>query len=190
MAAEINFLKKRLDELNQFEKKDRQLFNIAFIIAIIASIILMFLISFRIYLNLRYNSIVKQQEQLKSEIEANQDIELSFLIFTNKLKMIRQLFDQRHDRQEAMEFISNLFGNEVFIEGMTFEEEGSILVLTLRVNSIFNLQAVFDTLNSEEVKNKFVSLAKHDLTRNNDGSYSFQVTLGLKSTLKKTTEQS
>ncbi|MGD9129901.1 MAG: hypothetical protein PVJ09_05435 [Candidatus Woesebacteria bacterium] len=181
---DINFLKNRLLVLNKFEKQDKKIFEIALIILIVSSVITAGLLSFRIFLNLKYKNILKTQKKLETEILSHEEIEESFLFFTNKLKLIKILYEKRIDKQKAINYINNLFGDDVFIEKMTFEKDGSMLILNIRSKSVFSLDKTFSLLESDEVKSQFKSLSKTDLKRRADGAYMMQLTLGLISTFE------
>jgi hypothetical protein len=184
LMQDINFLKNRLLVLNKFEKQDKKIFEIALIILIVSSVITAGLLSFRIFLNLKYKNILKTQKKLETEILSHEEIEESFLFFTNKLKLIKILYEKRIDKQKAINYINNLFGDDVFIEKMTFEKDGSMLILNIRSKSVFSLDKTFSLLESDEVKSQFKSLSKTDLKRRADGAYMMQLTLGLISTFE------
>jgi len=102
------------------------------------------------------------------------------LIFANKLSAIKEIFENRSDKQEAIGFFSNLFGESVFIAGMTYNGENGTLSLGSVSKNIFDLENTFALLDGQEVKSNFDSLKKSSLSRGDNGEYSMGLTVSLK----------
>ncbi|MBD3250112.1 MAG: hypothetical protein GF381_00890, partial [Candidatus Pacebacteria bacterium] len=116
---DINFLKKQNTSLSQVSKKDQLLFR-RVLIGFTGLVVLFTLaVAANFYLELRLKSLNKQIEAVKSTIQSQEPIEAKYLFFVNKLKIIRELFDLRSDKQAAINYFTNLFGPEIIISGIT-----------------------------------------------------------------------
>lgn len=176
----INFLKQRRLTLSKFEKKDRQLFQYVLIGFSVNLVIFIAVLGFNLYIKSQVSSLEKQQKQVEGQILENEEVETKFLIFTNKLTLIRELFTKRNDKQKAINYFSNLFSDNIFISGISYSSgTDSLLSLRLTSNNVFSLDEAFDKLGSDEVKQEFSSINKSALQRNDQGEYSLQIMIGL-----------
>ncbi len=120
------------------------------------------------------------QTEGKQSLVNNQSVEVAYLVFSHKLAAIAQIFEQRNNKQQAINYLSSLFGNQVFISGVTYEGTAQVLSLNLNSANIFDLSQLLQQLDTSEVKENFSSLVKSNIRRNEDGSYDLKLTLELK----------
>ena len=118
-----------------------------------------------------------QQLATKQTIQSQASQEISYLTFVEKLKVLSKLFADRKGKQEALAFFRNLFSDDVKIAGLQYVGEDRQLLFSIRANSIFTLDQVFDVLGSDQVKTKYPKIEKKGLRRSGDGSYSLQATV-------------
>lgn len=177
---DINFLSQRRVTLTKVEKKDRQVYF--YTLGFFSVCLLIFLIVFGVgvFYNLQLKKTTQQQQAFRQTILNDESTEIAFLVFANKLKSIKSIFETRSNKQHAIGFFSELFGPKVFIGGMSYDSEGGLLSLQSTSNNVFTLEETFSLLDSQSVLDQFNSLSKSNLTRVEDGSYSFQLTVGLK----------
>jgi hypothetical protein len=177
---DINFLSQRRITLTKVEEGDKKtyLLSIAFFAISMAIFIIVF--GTKIFFQNSIKKSTQTQKAIQQMILDEEPTEVAFLIFSNKLKTIKDLFENRSDKQEAIGFFSELFGPNVFIGGMEYNEKDSILSLKSTSSNIFELEKTFNLLNDNSVKEKFSSLEKTSLSRKDDGGYSFQLLVGLK----------
>lgn len=121
-----------------------------------------------------------QENRLLSQVRSQEDSEKSYVIFAAKLNVLSQLFAQRRDKQEALEYFTTLFGSDVLVSDVAYDADSGVLTLGLKANNIFTLQTVFEQLRSEEVKSQFTSVTTSELRRDDQGSYQTTVTIALK----------
>jgi hypothetical protein len=178
-VSEINFLRKNLAKLKKQSKQDKEIYQYALIFFSTVVIIFIGLLSYRIYLSSQLKSTLSKQDKTKQSINNQEGVEISFLVFTNKLKIIRNLFEERSDKQAAISYFSNLFGEGVYIEGMSFGGNGSTLSLTIASDNIFILENIFERLENPEIKEKFSFVNKSNLRREDTGKYSLSLTISL-----------
>jgi len=120
-------------------------------------------------------NLLAKQESTRQTIQSQADLELKYLVFVEKLNILHQLFADRQGKQEALAFFRSLFvGGEVKIAGLKYDDTDQQLTFSIRSDSIFSLDQVFDVLKSDQVKQKYPSIDKKGLSRSNDGSYSLQ----------------
>lgn len=171
----INFLEQQSRKLTAQQEKDQALFKKALIF--FAAVTAIFFVSFglKFYLQLRVNKIKEQITTAQQQINSSQELEADYLFFVDKLKIIRQLFDNRSDKQIAMGFFQDLFGPNINISGLTYNIETGILSLTVSSSHVFYLEEALDVLDDPAVKKHFASMTKTALTRNLDASYNFRL---------------
>jgi hypothetical protein len=179
MAREINFVQGRRKKLTKDQKKDFQIFRI--VVATFGILIAVFLITLGIdfYLKFQVKNAQDQQQEMERQILAQESVEQSLVIATEKLKILSELFDQRYDKQAAIEYFSNIFGSQVLIKDINYEADERILSLRLQSQSIFILEEVFLKLSDPSVEEQFGNVNKSELIRNDRGGYNMAITLSL-----------
>lgn len=177
---DINFLSQRRVTLTNVEKKDKKVYYYALGLFVISLAIFVIIFGIGVYYNLQLKKASQQQQALRQSILNDEATEIAFLVFTNKLKSIKEIFENRSNKQQAIGFFSDLFGPKVFIGGMNYNAEEGLLSLQSSSNNIFTLEETFLLLENSSVTNQFNSLTKSNLSRIEDGSYNFQLTVGLK----------
>lgn len=179
MSREINFVQSRRKQLTKHQESDLKIFKISG--AIFGVLIVVFLITLGVdfYLKFQLKSVIDQEKKMEAEILSNGLIEQSILITSEKLKVLSELFDQRYDKQAAIEYFSSIFGQEVLIKDINYEADEKILSLRLQASSIFILEQAFVQLANPEVESKFGLVNKSELIRNDRGRYSMAITLSL-----------
>lgn len=179
MKESINFVKERRRSLTKTQKQD-QLFLRSALIAF-GGILTVFLVvvGVQLFLTYRFSQLKARHEQLNQTVLSQDSTERSYLILTNKVKVIAQLLEARTGKQEAIEYFTNLFGQEVLIRELTYLEDDGLLTFDLEANSVFTLESLLQTLASSEVTSRFSSVSTSELSRNSQGVYSLLVTVGL-----------
>lgn len=177
---DINFLIQRRVTLTKVEKGDKKIYFIGIGFFLLSLTIFIIVFGTRFFFENSIKNSGQEQKSLQQVILNEEQTEVAFLIFSNKLKTIKNLFENRSDKQQAIGFFSELFGSNVFIGGMEYNEKESILSLKSTSNNVFDLEKTFNLLDNDDVKKRFSSLEKSGLSRKDDGSYSFQLLVGLK----------
>lgn len=179
MAREINFVQSRRKQLTKNQENDLKIFKISGAVFGVLVVIFLVALSINFYLQFRIKSIKDQEKRMESQILSNGLIEQSILVTTEKLKILAELFDQRYDKQAAIEYFSSIFGPEVLIKDINYAADEKILSLRVQATSIFILEQVFAQLSNPEVEQKFGIINKSELIRNDRGRYSMAITLSL-----------
>ncbi len=174
----VNFLSKINQKLSRQQEKDNKIFKVLLVVFGVVFAIFLVVFASSFYLRYRLKSVKAQIEQAKKQINAEQQLEANYLFFVNKLVIIRELFDQRADKQIATGYFSNLLGPNIEISGLNYDMETSILSLTITSPHIFYLEDVFQALDDQEVKKNFATFEKSNLSRQMTGEYSFVLTVG------------
>ncbi len=177
---DINFLQKRNVTLNKQEVQDKKILRYALLAFSLAMISLVMGLGLNLYLSHKLKKINLNRKKLETQIASDEPIEVEYLFFVNKLKVIRELFDLRSDKQEAISFFTDLFGPGVSISGLNYEMEERILSLTITSQNIFILEQVFSKLNDPSIKKNFASVNHSDLRRSDKAEYSFKLTVTFK----------
>lgn len=178
----INFLGKRGSLYQKHVAEDHRLFQIALASFGVTVIILLALVGFNIYLASTLQGVVKKQNDTKQSIVTNQTVEAAYLLFSHKLKAIAEIFEKRNNKQQAINYLNELFSENGFIGGVNYDGEEQILSLTVDSTNIFQLDELVKKLDSPEVKSNFASLNRSNMSRSNEGKYSMKLTIQLKKT--------
>jgi hypothetical protein len=178
--SEINFLTHRQKKLDKQQKQDLKILKFAGIF--FGGVMLIFMITMGVmfYLKFRLNNLNQQIVQLEQSILGQEDVEKSIVLAYEKLEVIEELFDIRHDKQAAIAYFSNLFGSNVLIKDINYESDTKILSLIVETSSIFEFDEVIAKLATDEVKEKFNNINQNDLRRNADAEYTVMLTMNLK----------
>ncbi len=177
---EINFLSRQNLLLGEQTQKDQQIFKYCLAGFIVSLIIFSGLFATRWWLNRTLSELSRQTNQLTSQVTNQQPLEINYLFFVNKLKIIKELFEMRNEKQIAVSYFTNLFDPAITITGLNYKMEEGILSLTVTSPTIFYLDKVIDTLDDASVREKFAALNKSSLKRAEDASYSLDLTISFR----------
>ncbi|MFH2118311.1 MAG: hypothetical protein ABII10_01080 [Candidatus Paceibacterota bacterium] len=178
--SEINFLTVRRSSLGKANKQDVLYRRYAMIAFIIALSLFALVAGTNIFLTIRLKQANTRQKALSIQIANDEPVEISFLIFSQKLQSVREIYESRSNKQQAIDFFSNIFGDQVFLSGMNYGGEGNELSLRLTSQDIFAFDNTLAILSSEEVKNVFSSVSQSGLRRDETGNYSLDISVELK----------
>lgn len=180
MSRQINFLAERRKSLTKVEIQDRKVIRIASIA--FSAVFLAFLVIFgiRFYFERQLLQVKEAQKVARAQILNDQAIERSFVIFVYKLTALANLTQDKQEKNQALNFFSNLFGPDVFVTQMTFLEKEKILSLKIQSDSIFSLRQIFELMNTAPVREQFVSVNPSDLMRTPNGDYEMVITAVVK----------
>lgn len=178
---EINFLTQRRLTLSKVGEKDAiyqkyslWVFTGTLVLFLIATGLNLFFVQSLKDLNLLESNLTKQ-------IAGQEETELTFLMFSHKLKTVKDLYQNRSNKQQAIDYFSNLFGSQVFLSGMNYGdgEDGNALSLRLTSENVFSLEKILNTLDLDSVKKSFTSINKSGLRRESNGTYSIDIAVEL-----------
>lgn len=178
--SEVNFLTQRRAALTKTEERDTQYRRYALWGFFGAVILFGIAVGTNIFLTYQLRQANTRQQALTEQIANNEPIEVSFLIFSQKLKSVREIYENRSNKQHAIDFFSNLFGSDVFLSGMSYGGEGNQLSLRLTSENIFSLENTLGVLASPAVTTEFSALSKSGLRRGETGSYGLDLSVELK----------
>ena len=134
--SDVNFLSRRRASLTKVEKQD--LIYRKYTLALFIGALTFFALATggNIFLTQRLRQLSAQQRSLTEQIANDEPVEVSFLIFSQKLKSVREIYENRSNKQVAIDFFSNIFGEQVFLSGMNYGGEGNELTLRLTSDDI------------------------------------------------------
>jgi len=176
----INFFGRAGDLYRRTRDQDRKFLTGSWIIFGLTLGVFGLVLSLNLYFGFQLKKAAANQTQTKQSLLDSQPLEVSYLIFSQKLKSIAEIFEHRNNKQQAINYLANLFGDQVFISGVSYDGEAQVLSLNLDSADIFKLENLLSSLDTPEVKTNFSSLTKSNIKRNEDGSYGLKVTLELK----------
>ncbi|MBT4358967.1 MAG: hypothetical protein HOD22_03375 [Candidatus Pacebacteria bacterium] len=177
MMADINFVRQRIKKLTKIEERDQEVFRISAIITSALLLMLAVVLGYKIYLTSQLNEIKSNQNNYLSRIKKQEEREKTFVLFVNKLRVLSNIFQKRKDKQEAISYFSQIFGDDVTIERIVYDANSQLLTFRLMSADIFSLENVFELLSNQQSIEKFSSLSKSNLQRTTSGVYQMQVTV-------------
>lgn len=175
--ADINFVRQRVKKLTKLEKKDKKTFQITIIVTSALLLILAAVLGYKIFLTSQLNEVETSQKIFLGRIKQQEAREKSFVLFVNKLKVLSSVFQKRKNKQEAIDYFSQVFGPDVVIEKIVYDSNSELLTFRLLAADIFTLEGVFDLLSSDQSGQNFLSLIKSNLQRTSSGTYQMQITV-------------
>lgn len=181
---QINFFGKAGEVYLRTRNKDQKFMTWSLVAFAAVVAVFVAVLSYNLYLGNELEDTARKQTQTKQSLAGNQSVEVTYLIFSQKLKAIAEIFELRNNKQQAINYLANLFGDKVFISGVTYDGEDQVLSLNLRSKDVFDLEKLMVSLNSQEVRTNFSSLTKSNIRRSEDGSYDLKLTLELKNQAK------
>jgi hypothetical protein len=136
--------------------------------------------AFKLWNNLQIKTTDQRIKDYKNSILGQETTEISYLIFVNKIKVISEIYKKRSNKQEAMSYFTDVFGDKAEIIGMNYQEEQGGLILQLDSSNVFHLQEVNEILDSKALRQEYEHLEKSALTRTDTVSYNLTLKLELK----------
>jgi len=176
----INFLANRVNQKDKQKERDVKVFRISTYILIAIAVLMVATFAFKLFNTLQISNAEKKITEYKNSILAQENVEINYLIFVNKLKVISEIYQKRSNKQEAMNYFSETFNGKAEIIGMSYQEDQGGLILQLSSNNVFKLQEVNDTLDSQELRKQYQNIEKNVLTRTELGNYKLTLKLELK----------
>lgn len=178
----INFLAYRVQQHSKQKEQDQRLFRISSIALAVACVLMIAVFSFKLYNTLILNQTKQQISDYKDSILAQEKTEIAYLIFVNKIKVITEIYQNRSDKQAAMNYFADSLREHADIIGMTYQEEEGGLSLQISSSNIFKLDAVQSILDSKAMRERYQNIKKSTLSREDTGAYRMTLQLQLKTT--------
>lgn len=176
----INFLANRRSLKNKQKEQDKKLFKISSYVIGAVLFLTVAALAGKFFVNLRINKANEDIAHYRTTILTQESTELSYLIFVNKLAAISDIYKKRSDKQEAMNYFSEICRDSAEVVGMSYQEEEGGLVLQLSNAEVFKLEQTMDTLDSDDVRSKYPDIQKSVLNRSDQGDYKLTLQLELK----------
>lgn len=178
--TEINFLSSRTRHKQKQREQDKKLFKIASLVLAAVVVVLVLIMGLKLVINLRIKNKTKSIAELKKNITEQAPVELSYLIFVNKLRAVGEIYAARSDKQTAMNYFADLMTNVATITGMNYDEESGGLSLQLDHQNVFFLEDSMEILNSPLVTDVYRNVEKSSLSRQDQGNYILRLAIQLK----------
>ena len=177
MVIEINFVADVHRRLAKTYKKDRVWFKAG--VGIFVGVFVLFLgvVGVRFYFISQLSTLQQQELQAKNAITANEQLEKEYTIFTKKLNLLTTLFDQRLDKQSAVDFFTTLFGSEVLIRELDYGGTTGDLQFVIEAPSVFVLDTVVSKLKEVQFSNQYKSINTSELQRSTTGSWTMRIAI-------------
>lgn len=178
--TEINFLSSRTRHKQKQREQDKRLFKIASLVLAVVVFVFVLIMGLKLVVNLKIQNKTKEIANLKKTITEQAPVELSYLIFVNKLRAVGEIYAARSDKQTAMNYFADLISNVATVTGMNYDEESGGLNLQLDHQNIFSVEDSMNILNSPLVTDVYRNVEKSSLSRQDQGNYLLRLAIQLK----------
>lgn len=179
MSRSINFVQARQKQLSQATIKDKRLRSIAAVVFAISLGLFIISLIVRFLVQQTLSTVQARQEQVKNAISSQESVERDYTLFIYKLQSLTKLFEERKDKQEAISYFADIFGDDVTIKGVDYSAEEQQLMLTLQAKDVFTLESVYSIFTNPNFNEQYTNVKKSGLRRDSDGSYIMDVTVNL-----------
>jgi hypothetical protein len=176
----INFLANRVNQKGKQKEQDIKIFRISTYALISLAVVMVGVFSFKLFNNLHIANTEKEIKEYKGTILAQENTEISYLIFVNKIKAVSEIYQKRSNKQAAMNYFSDAFVDKAEITGMNYQEEQGGLILQISSDNVFKLQEVNEILDSATLRQQYQNIEKTSLARAENGNYKLTLKLELK----------
>ncbi len=181
MSREINFLNERRKRLTRVEREDQKWIRATLAIFGVTFIFFLCISGVRLYLDRQHRQIKEAQRVLRDQVANNVEVERSLVIMVHKLSSLANIDRDRAERRAAIGYFSDIFGANVFIKDVKFNQKEKLLLIRLESKNIFRLREIFQVVSNDEVRQKFTSVKPSDLVRNDAGQYEMTLAVVTKS---------
>jgi hypothetical protein len=180
MATSINFVSKRRATLTKLQVQDRKFMKTVTGVLVAVFAIFLLILGARFYFVFTLGNLQNQQEDVRNVIISHEEVEKEYVLFTQKLRQLTVLFGSRKDKQEAFEFFSTVFGNDVIVSGIDFSSANEDLVsFTIQTPNVFVMERVFNILESPQITDVYPRVTRRNLRRTATGNYSVDLAIVL-----------
>ncbi len=177
---EINFLRERRRKLTKNQEQDRRVMKIAASILAVVMGIALVVVIISLFYTQRLNAVLRAQEDTKQQILNNEEVEKSYLVSLNKLQALVELDKSRQTKQETVAYFTTVFGQEVLVTKIEYVDSEKLLTFRIQAKDVFILKNVFNTLLSDELRQRFNQVNMSNLRRNDGGIYEMSVAVVMK----------
>lgn len=184
MPRDINFLQERRKILTRTQVGDKRLFQISVSFFGIAVAAFLIVVGTRVFYANRTKATLATQQTTRSQILGQEDTEKNYLIGITKLRTLLKLDREKINKQEAISYFSSVFGQNVLVRQIEYTGDDNLLTFRLRSENVFVLEDVFEKLNSNEIKERFIQVTPSNLRRTESGNYEMNVAVVIGETAK------
>lgn len=180
MAESINFLSQQHKKTTKQQKLDRKLFRFSIIGISVVAVLTVAALATSVFLNVRLSAAEDRVKQLESQILANEDVEESAVVLSKKVSILDELIEQRDNKQEAIEYFTNLFGPQVVLRDISYQAEEGLVQIGVQTLSIFELERVVGLLRNTQTIDRYGVIRLTNIRRGNQGEYGLSLQVPLR----------
>lgn len=176
MSKSINFVGDKRKKLTKVQAQDKKIMTIMIYILVGVFAVFLIVVGLRLFYVYRVKTVNDEQVEVKSAILSKESIEKEYIIFAQKLKKLSVLFGKRKNKQEALVFFSEIFGEDVIVSGIDYSSaDEDVVTFTIKTPDVFVMEKVFDILQSEDVTNEYPQISKSSMRRAQSGNYTINL---------------
>lgn len=182
MARDINFLRDRRKRLSKSQEQDKKLFRFSLIGFSVVIVMALVASGVRFFFIQQQSGLVREQEQFKSVILAQESVERQYLLLAGKVNAVQQIFKLRQDKQAAINYFYQQLGNDIILQEIEYDPlraEEPLLYITVMAPDVFIFEQVQAVVASQEVKQKYPGISAGSIDRQVNGSYTLKLAVPL-----------
>jgi Tfp pilus assembly protein PilN len=175
----LNFLQQRRTRLAVLNKQDRYLLwgSLGFFTVVVA--ITLGLVIWSIILKQKAESLTETQAQNNRTLSSLADTEAQYLVFTQRLKIISELWPARGSQQQTLQFLTDISDPMVKFQNVQYEQESKQLSFSVFADDFFGVEKFLEQVRASGNQERIGNLEVTPPNRNDQGSYSFEATIVL-----------
>ncbi len=175
----INFVRERRRKLSKVEVQDRVWLRWSMIATGVVAVVVLVIVGVGFFFRWQVSQVQAQQASLKKEVASQVEVERSYVIFANKLRMIKDIVEDRADKQAAIAYFTQAFGSDGLLREINFAADKRIVDFRVQAPDVFAFQRVLQLLDSPAVRERYPKIKREELRRTGLGTYEIGVSIDL-----------
>ncbi|MCA9369957.1 MAG: hypothetical protein H6774_04410 [Pseudomonadales bacterium] len=178
MARNINFVHTARKRFAAVAEKDKKKQVIAIGVLLVCVALSVGSILAHVWFRQSVTALEEREIAVREELLSQSEAEYSYAVFAQKVAVLSELFGERKNKQEAIDYFSNAFGRDVSISEIRYSSQDQFISFGLQAKDVFVLEEVYNTLSNQR-SSLVRQVQKDGLRRTADGGYIMDLTVYL-----------
>jgi len=175
----INFLRRKRQRLQVQLKRDRYILMGAGVFLGVTLLVLLGVFGAWYWFREQTTDLEAQQQQTERVVRQLAQEEAEYLLFTRRLDLLDGIFANHVSQQRTLEFLSGLRTTGVSFQGISYDPTQKSVDFQATATDITRFDAFLQVLRDPSVQTEVSHLAVSQVSRNELGEYSMEVSLQL-----------
>ena len=186
----VNFLSSKSREFADKRKQTAKVYAICTAILVVYLVILVPVVTYRLYQSNRLSNLNQNIEKTKEEIKSLYPIEAKYTLVANKLNLADLYFQTRKNPKEILTEVMAILPPSVVVNNVNFgsetetnntssspeDQSGSIMITSTSPN-VFSTVELIQQLEGAGTSGQFAGVTISSVTRNEEGIYNINIIL-------------